>query len=104
MKLLTDTTVENQFSTWSRGVAKAIKAEREAPKVEPPKLNVVAHKKIEGNKKKLIYVEMGQDLHLVTDGNFLQYIHLRRNCPHRLILFSTRKELIQEVEKKGYLV
>lgn len=104
MKLLIDKSVENQFGVWSRGVAKAMKAERDRPKADPPRPSVIAHKRIESGRKKLIYVELGQDLHFVTDGVFLQYIHLRRNCPRRLILFSTKKELVKEVEKKGYLV
>lgn len=106
MKLLTDRTPERQFDDFSRGIIEQIKTRKISQRVAQQKImsHIIAHKKMEGQRKKLIYVEVGPLLHLVTNGNFTEYCKLRRDIPDRVILFSTRRELVEEVESRGFLV
>ena len=69
---------------------------------------MVAYKKTneQTNRSDLIYVDFNDNHqeHLVSDRKFNTYYKLRKNVPALVILFSTQKELITEVKKRGYLV
>ncbi len=107
MKLLTDRTTEKQFDDFSHQFIQQLRANKIKKRVEaqePLRPNIIAHKKMDGNRKRLVYVAVGSHLHLVTDGNFSEYFRLRRDIPDRVILFSTRKELVEDVESRGFLI
>ena len=98
---------------WMEATNKVFRFERNLrhdpePPPEPEKrvsiYDVVAHKKMENGRKQLIYIEVDKILHLVTNGRFMEYIHLRRNLPVKVILFQTRQEMIKEIEHRGFFV
>jgi len=114
MLLLSDQSTHHQheieFGDWAQETVKQLKFQRWNRKPIEENIegkifdSIIAHKKIEGGRKKLIYVEMHPALHFVTNGNFQDYLHYRKNIPNRVVLFNTRKELVIKVESEGYLV
>jgi len=43
-------------------------------------------------------------VHLTTDGNWNIYIRVRKECPSKVILFDTRKDLKFHLEKMNYFL